>query len=91
MARKILIYFMLITMPLSLGAVIYQSTRYAALERDIERLIAQQEAALEENKRLEARIALLSSSQRIKEIALNDLGLELKKPEEITQIIITND
>jgi cell division protein FtsL len=91
MARKILIYFMLITIPLSLGAAIYQSNRYASLRKAVERLAAAQDAALEENKRLEAQIALLASSQRIKEIALHDLGLELKQPEEITQIIIQNN
>jgi cell division protein FtsL len=88
MVKKILIYFMVLTIPLSLGAVVYQSNRYTSLKAEIARMSALQEQYIRENKRLATEIALLSSSERIQEIARADLGMELKKPEEITQIIV---
>jgi cell division protein FtsL len=71
-----------------LGAAVWQSTRYTELTWEIEKLETEQEEWLENNKRLIAGIAVLSSSERIENIAKNDLGLVKKSPEEILQIKI---
>jgi cell division protein FtsL len=88
MSKRILLYFLTLTIPLCLGAAVWQSTRYTELTWEIEKLEAEQEEWLENNKRLIAGIAVLSSSERIENIAKNDLGLVKKSPEEVLQIKI---
>jgi cell division protein FtsL len=88
MGRRVLMYFLILTIPLFLGLTTLQSSRYAQLEREIRRLETAQEEWIESNKRLIAGIAVLSSSERIEHIAKNDLGLRKKAPEEILQIRI---
>jgi cell division protein FtsB len=88
MERRVLLYFIVLTIPLFLGFTAWQSARYADLERDVRRLSAAQENWIESNKRLIAGIAVLSSTERIEHIAKNDLGLVKKYPEEVLQIHI---
>jgi cell division protein FtsL len=88
MGRRILMYFLILTIPLFLGLTALQSSRYAQLEQEMRRLETVQEEWIESNKRLIAGIAVLSSSERIEYIAKNDLGLQKKAPEEILQIRI---
>jgi cell division protein FtsL len=88
MKKHLLLYLAVITMPLLLALVVWQSTRYTDLEREIARLETAQEEWVESNKRLIAGIAMLSSSERIENIARNDPGLVRVKPEDILQIRI---
>jgi cell division protein FtsL len=88
MKRRLLLYLAVITMPLFLALVVWQSTRYTDLEREIARLEIAQEQWVESNKRLIAGIAMLSSSERIENIARNDPDLVRVKPEDILQIHI---
>jgi cell division protein FtsL len=88
MKKQMLLYFAVITMPLFLALVVWQSTRYTDLEREIARLETAQEKWVEGNKRLIAGIAVLSSSERIENIARNDPELVRVKPEDILQIRI---
>jgi cell division protein FtsL len=83
-----LLYFIILTIPLFLGATVRQSIRCAALEREVHRLETLQEEWIESNKRLIAGIALLSSAERIEYIAQNDLGLSKKDPEDVVQVRI---
>jgi cell division protein FtsL len=66
----------------------WQSTRYSELEKEVRTLEAVQEDWVESNKRLIAGIAVLSSSERIENIALNDLGLNKIEPEDVLQVRI---
>ncbi|MDR2028116.1 MAG: cell division protein FtsL [Treponema sp.] len=86
--RYILLYFVTLTIPLFLGAAVWQSIRYTELEREVRRLETMQEEWIESNKRLIAGIAVLSSAERIEYIAQNDLGLSKKEPEDVVQIRI---
>jgi cell division protein FtsL len=86
--RYILLYFITLTVPLFLGAAVWQSIRYAELEGEVRRLEATQEEWIESNKRLIAGISVLSSAERIEYIARNDLGLSKKPPEDVVQIRI---
>ena len=86
--RCALLYFIVLTIPLFLGVVAWQSVRYSKLDRDVRRLEAVQEDWVESNKKLIAGIAVLSSSQRIQSIAVRDLGLSKVRPEDVLQIRI---
>jgi cell division protein FtsL len=88
MGKRLLLYLAAITMPLLLALVVWQSARYTDLEREIARLETVQEEWVESNKRLIAGIAMLSSSERIENIARNDPDLVRVKPEDVLQIRI---
>jgi cell division protein FtsL len=86
--RYALIYFFVLTIPFFLGVAVWQSVRYTELEKNVRRLEAVQEDWVNSNKKLIAAIAVLSSSLRIKQIAVNDLGLVKVRPEDVLQIRI---
>jgi cell division protein FtsB len=78
----------ILSIPFFLGLTTWQSSRYGNLEREILGLEKTQEEWVENNKRLIAGIAFLSSPDRIEHIAREELGLEKKEPEEVLQISI---
>ena len=86
--RYALLYFFVLTIPFFLGVAVWQSVRYTELERNVKRLEAVQEDWVNSNKKLIAAIAVLSSSLRIKQIAVNDLGLVKMRPEDVLQVKI---
>ena len=86
--RCILLYFFVFSIPFFLGFTAWQSFRYSELERNVRRLEAFQEDQVEVNKKLIAGIAVLSSSGRIVQVALNDLGLSRILPEHVLQVMI---
>jgi cell division protein FtsL len=88
MRRYWFVYFIVLTIPLLLGLTAWQSTRYSELEKEVRTLEAVQEDWVESNKRLIAGIAVLSSSERIENIALHDLGLAKIEPEDVLQVRI---
>jgi cell division protein FtsL len=90
MRRFIALYFLALTLPLFLGISVRQSKLHATLQREMGRLEVTQEEWIESNKRLIAEIALLSSPGRIGRIAVEELHLTKKQPEEILQIRIEN-
>jgi hypothetical protein len=91
MRRFIALYFLALTLPLFLGVSVWRSRTYAALQREVRRLEVIQEEWIESNKRLIAGIVLFSSPDRIEHIAVQELGLTKKQPEEILQIRIENN
>ena len=86
--RYVLLYFFVFTIPLFLGLAAWQSVRYTELERNVRRLEAAQEDWVEKNRRLIAVIAVLSSTSRIGQVAVQDLGLSKMSPESVLQIRI---
>lgn len=86
--KYVWIYIIAITIPLCLGFNAWQSVEYAKASREIKQLEKTQIEWIESNKRLIAGIAMMSSSERIERIAVNELGLVKKTPEEILQIKI---
>jgi cell division protein FtsL len=88
MMRRILLYFITLTIPLFLGLAVWQATRYTDLEQEIKELQAVQEEWVESNKLLIAEIAVLSAAERIEYIAGHELGLSKKQPEAVLQIRI---
>ena len=86
--RYLLLYFFILSIPFFLGVAVWQSVRYTALNRSIRHLEAVQENWVESNKKLIAGIAVLSSSTRIEQVAVDELGLERIRPENVLQIRI---
>ena len=89
--RYVLLYFFVLTIPLFLGIVAWQSVRYTELDRGVRRLEAAQEDWVENNKRLIAGIAVLSSSKRIEQVAVHDLKLLKIAPEYVLQVRIEEE
>ena len=86
--RYALLYFFVLTIPFFLGVAVWQSVRYAELEKNVRDLEAVQEDWVNSNNKLIAAIAVLSSALRIKQIAVNDLGFVKVRPENVLQIRI---
>ena len=89
--RYLWLYLAVLTIPFFLGLTAWQSVRYAELERDVRRLEAAQDDWLESNSRLIANIAVLSSSSRIGQVAVNYLGMTRLSPENVLQIRIEGE
>jgi len=83
-----LFYFLIFTIPLFLGAVAWQSFRYAELEKNVRVLEANQKEMIVENRELIARIAVFSAPSRIEQIAVQQLGLKKVLPENVLQVRI---
>jgi cell division protein FtsL len=86
--RYFFLYFIVITIPLFLGLIVWQSNRYQNLNKELNRLEQTQEEWVESNKRLIAGIAEYSSAQRIEDIAKNQLDLQRIRPESLLQVKI---
>ena len=86
--RYAVFYFLVLTIPVFLGFTAWQSFRYTELEKDVRRLEAVQEDWVQNNKKLMASIAVLSSSSRIERVAMFDLALSKLLPENILQVRI---
>ena len=86
MIRRLFLYFVVLSIPAFLGISVWQSVRYNQLESETKRLEKAQETWIESNKRLIVGISVLSSSERIENIAKTELGLTKKRPEEVLQI-----
>ena len=82
----VLVIFMAASIPALLVVNGIQSKKYAALEREVEELEKKQEELVVQNKKLITDISLLSSSDRIENIAENELGMRKAETEEIVRV-----
>jgi cell division protein FtsL len=85
---RIVLYSLVLTIPLALGLAAWQAARYSALVRVVDLVAVRQEEWIESNKRVITEIAVLSSSERIEQIAQYSLGLSKKRPEDVLQVKI---
>ncbi|MFP4377668.1 MAG: cell division protein FtsL [Spirochaetales bacterium] len=81
--KKSLIAILIVLIPVLLFANVYQAFRYSRLEREISELAVRQRELLEENKQTILAISLLTSPERIAELAEEHLGLERLDPQRI--------
>ena len=86
--RYALLYFMVLSIPFFLGIAAWQSIRYTELDKKVRRLEAVQENWIENNRKLIAGIAVLSSASRIEQVAIYDLELSKMRPEDVLQVRI---
>ena len=64
----------------------WQGSRYQKLEREVQRLELEQKNWLEQNKKVIAALAVLSSPERIKNLAEGSLGLKPLQAEDLIEI-----
>jgi cell division protein FtsL len=89
MKRYFLLYLLVLTIPVFLASIVWQSNRYQNLENELSRLEQTQEEWIESNKRSIADIAEYSSAERIEEIARYQLELKKIPPEHLLQVKIS--
>ena len=81
-------YASVILIPLLLALDAFQAHRYAKLKSEIARLEAKQVEVVEQNRKLISDISLLSSSDRIEQIAESESGMHKAKSEDIVRVEI---
>jgi cell division protein FtsL len=86
----VLLYFFVLTVPALLGLAAWQSVQYQNLEKQTKVVEADQEQWVEANRRLIADFAALTSSEKVENIAVNELGMVKVEPENVLQIWIDN-
>ncbi|GHV67496.1 hypothetical protein AGMMS49928_04630 [Spirochaetia bacterium] len=86
--RYLFLYFVCLSIPLFLGATVWQSVRYARLERELKNLETAQVKWVESNIQLIAAVAHYSSPERLEYVARYELGLTKILPENVLQIKI---
>jgi cell division protein FtsL len=74
--KKILILFLVVTIPVLLSFEVWQVFRFRSLKQETLSLQAQQKDWLEENKKVLANISLFGSPERIEKLSEGTLGLE---------------
>lgn len=85
--KKGYLYAILISIPLLLLVVSWQAGRFAALASEARRLEAAQESWVQENKKIEAGIRVLSSKERAEAMA-ERMGLEIAGPDRRLRVVI---
>jgi cell division protein FtsL len=81
-------YLMVLTIPLFLGLLVWQSHRYQDLTKELTRLEQAQREWVESNKRLIAEISEFSSPERISYLARYRLDLRRIQPESLLHVRI---
>jgi hypothetical protein len=85
--KRLALFAIVISIPLLLIAVAWQAGRYDSLAAEARRLEASQESWVQENRKLEAGIRVLSSRERAASLA-ESLGLEKAGPERRLRVIL---
>ncbi len=65
--------------------------KYTDLEKQVEDLERKQQELIEQNKKLITDISLLSSSDRIEQLAQEELGMRQAKTDEIVRVEMKNE
>lgn len=68
-----------------------QSSRYEKLENEIRKLEKEQAELIEKNNQLISEISILSSSERIEKIAVEELGMRKADSAEIIRVEVKNE
>jgi cell division protein FtsL len=91
MKNYVFLSVMIVSVCVMLGVVVFQGSRYAALQKELARNTSVQEELIENNKQLVKDIAELSSPERIEQIATGELELEKKDPEDVLQVMLRGE
>ena len=84
--KRSLVALLVILVPVLLFANVFQAFRYGRLEREIERLEDEQLTLIEENKRAILAISVLTSPNRVGELAEGVLELERPAPQDVIRL-----
>ena len=86
MIKNVSVFLLTIAIPFVLFASVWQSSRYARLEAEVQRLEREQYEIIIGNKRLVSGISVLSTPERIEKVAVEDLKMRKARPNEIMRI-----
>lgn len=86
--KDMMTLFITASLPLFLFLNVWQTMRYRNLQKEIEDLEKTQVELIEKNKQALASLAFLASPERIEEIAIDELDLELLKRDNRIQIFL---
>lgn len=89
--KNICLCFIALLIPLFLLVNGIQSRRYSAIEKEILKLEQEQEKLIEDNKNLITGISKLTSTERIKKIASEELNMHLAETDEIVRVKMKNE
>lgn len=87
----ILVCIFTISIPALLILYSLQAKRYTDLEKNIRDLEQKQLQLIEENKKIVSEISVLSSSDRIEQYAVEELGMHKAESEEIVRVEMTGE
>jgi len=89
--KNVFLVFLALCIPALLILSGVQSSRYSKLENEIRELEKQQTELIEKNSQLISEISVLSSSERIEEIAVEKLGMKKAKSDEIIRVEVKGE
>ena len=79
------------SIPMLLCLYAFQAKRYTDLTKEIKELEAKQERLIEDNKKLVGEISILSSAERIEQIAVDELGMHKAESDDIIRVEMTGE
>lgn len=88
---KLFLCIVVLSIPLMLCLYAAQARQYTNLTKEIKELEKKQEKLIEENKKLVSDIAILSSADRIEQIAVEELGMHKAETEDIVRVEMTGE
>ena len=86
--KKLCIYLLALSIPCFFVIGMVQSQQYMNIEKEVAELDQVQKDLIESNKALVADISVLSSSERIEKIAVEELGMRKATSDEIVRVSI---
>ncbi|MGL4982088.1 MAG: cell division protein FtsL [Treponemataceae bacterium] len=84
--KKMWIYLVVICIPCLLILDSIQAKRFSKIEREVKKIESSQYELIEANKRLIAGISVLSSPERIEQLAKGSLQMRKASPDEIIRV-----
>ena len=84
----LMVYLFVILIPALLILNAVQANRYTKLKKELSNIEENQISLIEKNRELISEISMLSSSDRIERIAVNDLGMHKANKNEIVRVEI---
>lgn len=86
--KRLGIYLLALSIPFFLVIAMVQSQQYMNIEKEVAELEQVQKDLIESNKALVTDISVLSSSERIEKIAVEQLGMRKATSDEIVRVSI---
>lgn len=88
MIKNIAAFVLALAIPVMLFSLVWQTSRYGDMERDVRELDRKQVEIITVNRRLISGITVLSTPERIERVATEDLKMRKAHADEITRIAL---
>lgn len=86
MIRNIAAVLLALAIPAMLFSLVWQTSRYGDLDRQVRELDRKQDEVITVNRRLISGITVLTTPERIERVASEELKMRKARPDEITRI-----